>query len=306
MRRSGPLSLRLRVGGLLAVLAVSLSLASSASAASPEFLSNLRPPTQGLTPVIAWGEMNLEVGGLAASENPIKCTYLLNGAVGNEAGHGVGEIQGFSSTCKPFNDCPLCEGGEAPEKEGELPGEKAVYVSPELPFEEELREGEVCSEEGKKTLNLCPGPEERTTVKYIKRLARRNSLPWKAQLISGVHAEEAANLFKLGATGSNCYPTEKAIVEGKEVERAARFETVPAGCVAVNVIMPGIGFEDVLYGSLEPVFVNGFGNGLNASRLEFTEAGKLQTSGATVGSEEGVFTGDLTLVGGERQLITAR
>jgi hypothetical protein len=109
---------------------------------------------------------------------------------------------------------------------------------------------------------------------------------------------------------THCHPKETVILEGKEVERPAGWEKVPAGCVKFNVIAPHIPFEVVFYGSLEPQLLNGVKNGLSPSRLRFVAAGSLQVVGGnaeTTTEGEATASGELKIVGASSQeLITAR
>ena len=73
----------------------------------------------------------------------------------------------------------------------------------------------------------------------------------------------------------------------------------------MNIIFPQIPAEFVFYGSLEIESINGAGNGLDPTRLEFIESGNLFSSEGLAG--EGSTTGKVTLAGAEGiQLMTAK
>jgi hypothetical protein len=268
--------------------------AQAAAEPPPQFYSNGKLLTTTPVQVTLWGEVTLPVEGLGG----LTCQDLMSGAVWNEHGEGVGQIEAFAavSGCK-YRPPAGVESFPHPASD-----------TGELPFAAEKREAEVCSEATKTEMTQCPGSQERKVEVLPLRLRRRAaSLPWNLRLTREVREEEPAVVAEIGRTtgGETCYP--KEVVEGKEV--AAQWEKVPPGCIRINrlgVASTGVVVnEDVLYGSLKPVLVSGAGNGLNASRLELNSAaGQLAAGGNT--TPQYATTGVIELTGTEaRELISA-
>jgi hypothetical protein len=95
------------------------------------------------------------------------------------------------------------------------------------------------------------------------------------ELVKETREEAKVNVARIGVppAGKTCYPKEKVIENGVELERPANWEQVPVGCIRIDVISPQIPAEQVFYGTWEPTFVSGAGNGLNPSKFEFGEEG---------------------------------
>ncbi len=268
----------------------------------PQFLANFVTLSSAHHPVLAFGSLTLEtvVGA-------VTCEDMLQGSVWNQNGHGEGAIEGFSaSQCRDPNNelCGL-----------PLPERCSVFVTAEMPPEEELRQAETCAEEQQR-LSECPNSAEREDKSLIWRERRRvASVPWKLQLAWIPLEEETVSGARLGGRGQDCYPKEEAVVEGVQTEHPASFEKVPSECVKLDVIVPQDALEAIYYGRLETELRNGAANGLNPSRLVFFPEltaidglGRLQLSGAAAGSApEGEFSGKLKLVGaGSQELVIAR
>lgn len=315
------------VVGSTAVVALGACLipAGSAGAETPPLLYKnftqlgASPPEQ----VFGWGQVTFDVSGIGN----IHCSALMQGSVSNSGGVGVGEVTDFTSAHCEEPPPRLCE-----EEGARLPceGFRHDFITMEMPpaavgrgaelcggIEKppcleppaSSREAEFCREAGRAPAQ-CPEEAERETGTLYTRIARRESPPWQLQLVRGEREEEEAVLARLGGPGSSCYPTEKVVVEGKEVERRANWEAVPAGCVKLNLVFPQAPLEIVCYGKLEVWLLNGVRTGLFPSRLEFVEAGKLIAGSASVSGppqEEAVLTGSMTLVGSRQlELITAK
>jgi hypothetical protein len=269
-----------------------------------QFASNGRLLTSAPVPVTLYGELKLTNAALGE----IACNVVLSGSVWNQARRGAGTLEGLTAprcnapTLENVYEDPLCTPAKGCEKVRPL----TVFVTAELPLEAEEREAEVCAEEAKTEVSQCPNSSERTVQALSLRLRRRTpSFAWKLEPAEEESVElEGAPYLVLGIPpeGQSCYPTE--LVEGKQV--AARWQSVPAGCIRLDIVVPQVGFEGVVYGTLEPGFTSGAGNGLDASRLELEYGfGKL-VSGAPEGRE---FTakGIIRLGGSEaRELITPR
>jgi hypothetical protein len=280
-----------------AMLASSAILASAPAASAAEsmvFYANGHAVTSAALPATLWGEVKLQ----STTVGEVSCHQVMDASLWNEGTQGVGVLEGLgTSSCK----------APSLEKVLELFYETkvTVFASAELPLEPEEREAEVCTEAAKTELSQCPNKSERTSKPLPVRVRRRQgSFPWKLKVVKEVREEELAPVLEIGAApaGESCYPTE--IVEGKLV--AAKWERVPPGCVRLNIIAPQIPDELVFYGLLRPRLLNGAGNGLDASKLEFnTEAGRLVSYKSEAPETYG--QGALKLSGSEaRELITAR
>jgi hypothetical protein len=95
----------------------------------------------------------------------------------------------------------------------------------------------------------------------------------------------------------------------KEVPEMQR--TLKIWTPLLTVVMPCLNLEVPFEGRLEPVFVNGIGNGLTPSHLQFQgkggKTGFLTTNKLGTEKEDNIayLTGELATVGGEVQLLTA-
>jgi hypothetical protein len=271
----------------------------------PQFYSNGKPLTSAHVPVTIRGSSTLH----STTAGAFTCRDVLSASVWNAAGRGVGEIEGVDTTCEPFFLPPTEP--ETAERHC-LAGGCPVSDAAELPLEVEQRQASACTDPTKTELSQCPALSERSTITVPLDVKRRgSSLPWKLELTRGVREEENGVLAKVGlsefgepgtAEGqtTKCYPKETV---GTEV-RPAVFGKVPAGCLVINLVVTPL-FEFVYYGTQEIWLVNGAGNGLDASHLEFLRAGALFSSGGGEGQAE--LTGRLRIAGAEAQeLITAR
>jgi hypothetical protein len=274
--------------------------------------------TTNRVPIVANGRIQLH----SSLVGKVECinTFFAEGWNAHEHGEetktrGYGEVLGWgTSQCTAPEEIKAIEEGPKP-KEEHSPLPITVVASSELPVEKQYRQGEICKEETKTLLECSKNPAtERETKLLVKEFGfhrRVSTLPWKLELIRGEREEEHGILQKVGlhefgesgtaaAQNTKCYPKEKIGTE----EREASFEKVPSGCIAVDIIFPQIPYEYVFYGTQEIWGVNGAGNGLDASRLEFREAGKLFSSKGAYG--EGETTGVVRLSGEEAvELITA-
>jgi hypothetical protein len=292
------------VATALAAMAVLLSaggpLASRAHGEAPQWYSNgMKAPTGPRVPVVSAGELKISFGPQAGET--LTCPgFTLNGGVANESGQGVGLEEGFAAdgACKfpEFESELFC---------GPLPATCHVIVTAEMPLEEEFREGIICPEGNK--LSECKEPGTAQLVTHARRPT--GNLPWRGELVRVLREEQEPILYRIGvgAEHASCYPKEKVVVEGKEVERAATWQKVPPGCIKLNIVVPAVPLERVVYGTLEPTVMDGFVNGLHPTHLEFgTPAGRLAVSEGEL-SEGGNMLGSARLSGSQAvQLITAR
>jgi hypothetical protein len=273
------------VAALAAVVSVAVApTVAFASPEAPQFYSNSRLLTTAHVPVTLWGELEL----FSAALGELKChDDVMSGSVWNEEGHGVGQMEGFAvSQCTdPTLENPPFKAPCTPRTCGPY----TIFATGELPVAEENREAEICREETKPELRECPSSAERVIEAIPLRMKRRIGLPWKLRLIGEVREEEQAVVAEVGVprAGETCYP--KEIVEGREV--AAEWQKVPGGCMRVGVMAQQVPIELVAYGALKPRLVNGAGNGLDASRLEFENAsGRLvHTEGVPEIASQGTF-----------------
>jgi hypothetical protein len=272
--------------------------AAAQAEAPPQFYSNRNLLTATHLPVLVWGELKLS----SAAVGEIHCLNAINTSVWDEGAVGHGAYEGWGT-----NAC------KAPELEKALEEifkkKVTVFATAELPLEKEIRQGEVCIEE--KPLSECTNKEPVEIAWKVHR--RPSSFPWKLQLVNKTVEAETKTYEQLGLpeTGTTCYPKKKVKNEkGEEIEVAAGWEEVPAGCIKIDVIAPQIPDEVEFYGALEPPIVNGFTNGLHPSHLGFSlAAGLLVTSGSITspGGEapETYTNGEMKMLGSEgMQLIT--
>jgi hypothetical protein len=256
-----------------------------------------------IIPVIARGEIVLK----SSAGIKMTCQVDEEGTVYNLDGRGRGEISEFNGwNCSAPAITGACSGSEA-KGQTNYCDQRSILTS-EMPLEVKLREAEVCAKAGTKLKN-CPLASEREVQNIISSYHRAvTSLPWKTELASGERNEEQifvqrTGLHEYGEGGSAaeastaCYPEEGGV--------AAAYQKVPAGCMAVNVVLPDIPLEMVFYGTQELTLINGVVGGLDASRLESVEAGELFSSQGLQGT--GSIRGRLKLSGEEAlQLIFAQ
>lgn len=268
------------VGLLLPALAP-----AAAHAASAAWYQNGNSVGETHRPAIAWQEIKLESGAVGE----IHCMNVMNLSVWDEGAVGAGAFEGWgTNACKaPALEETLEKTYESAIKEGLIKSPLTVFATSEMELRPEDREGEICSAKNKTKMSECEALEERKVSKELtlnnpNGLHRRgDSFPWKVNLTTGIREEEEVALAQIGAApeGHTCYPKERVIVEGKEVERSAKWQNVPAGCLKIDVVCPQIPAEVVFYGSLEALVLNGSKNGLFPTKLKFNkESGVLVSS----------------------------
>jgi hypothetical protein len=123
-----------------------------------------------------------------------------------------------------------------------------------------------------------------------------SSLPWKGEMFRAYNQlyDEEVVMWRIGLhdfgedadaetkTGK-CYP-------GSEEFEAPGTE----GCVKINVILPQVGYEFVYHGTTEGEFINGVGNGLTPSKVEFHPPPEEIPSGFLVSEHEEVGLASLS------------
>jgi hypothetical protein len=85
-----------------------------------------------------------------------------------------------------------------------------------------ISRGETCSES--KPLKECAKREPARFISHVRR--PQASLPWRGELLRVARAEQEPILYRIGvgAEHASCYPREKLVKEGREIERAASWE----------------------------------------------------------------------------------
>jgi len=284
----------------------------------PKFYSNSHELNTGHIAVSMWGVLKLqsEALGVPGSEGEIHCTNVFGASVWNENGQGVGLLEGWGTNAcvAPQLEKLLTEiyGGEC----GQIKCPITVFATAELPEVLEQRQAIVCEERSKVLLSECPKESEREETAVsgqqaaVPHIHRGNtSLPWKIELVKQKRSGENANIARIGVppAGQSCEPKEEITnEEGNKEVVPASWEKVPAGCVKIDVVAPEIPSETVFYGTLEPKFTSGVGNGLDPSIIEFNAA-----SGYLVATEgrapETKAEGEFKVAGAEaEQLIYAK
>jgi hypothetical protein len=309
---------KLQLSSVAAAVAAASAMAvpvASAAEVPPLVYTNIHKMTTAHVPIFANGylELHSTVLGKVTCKNAFS-GEAWNAHENNEATkpeRAYGEVLGWGTS--PCTDPELLEPPIEPYRgfiiREHVPLPLTIFASSEMPMEKTFRQGEVCTEETK-TLSQCPNASEREVHVMITSYHRRvSSLPWKLELIRGERELEPGILAKTGlaeygesgsaeAQSTRCYP--------KEGTNPASFQKVPPGCVVVDIIVPQIPYEFAYYGTEEIWAVNGAGNGLDPSHLEWlAPAGNFFSSKGAEG--EASVTGKMKLSGAEAvQLITAK
>lgn len=287
---------------LTALASVASAGVAQAAAPAPQWRANGRVLGEGQREgFIAFGEVRLAPAG---GGEPFRCKEVYSGEALNEAGRGLVEVTGLTSSCAGVE--PL---GCVIEPKKKPNCVEPVFLTAEMPGASPEEEGEVCTAPSKAPRE-CPAADERTTETLISRVRRgTSSLPWKGELIEGEREGETAVLMKLGEghfgegaeTGSAglesgaCYPTETVESEDGEPETvAAGWQQLPAGCLALNLFLPDTPVELLLYGGLELEVVNGSKTALYPTRLTAEEDQGLWVSGPSEGYH---LTGGWQMIG---------
>ena len=134
--------------------------------------------------------------------------------------------------------------------------------------------------------------------------------PWDLELRCGEREEEeGVPVVRIGVpegsaptTGCKSSAAEAAEIQSEEQQHKGCYASpAPPGCVKIALVSPPNGLEAVYEGSVTARVANGFGNGLNASRLRFRsiEPGRLHLAG---NFEEAMEIGGEMRVSGEGNL----
>ena len=210
---------------------------------------------------------------------PTKAGAATNEVVAHE-GSALGEVlswwgSGHGATSEHTeldDDCRLVYQGHE-----YVPGSVSAWVTSEAPLRELVQEGEVCENSHKPLLSECPRAEEREQTVVVRGLSREPpTLPWNLQFTE----REGKQRVQVGLPDecrgkSGAERTELSKCPGageREAGSAAGCESppTPPGCVRVQVLSsPPLGVHLALEGRLEPLSINGVGNGLSPSDWEF-------------------------------------
>jgi hypothetical protein len=285
----------------LAACAATFALTAAAQAeVAPQWYSNATKLTTTPAQVTLWGEVKLE----SVADGEIVCHDVMSGSVWNEGGRGMGSLEGWgTNACKaPRLEEELNILYAKAISEGVIKGPLTVFATSELPLELEPREAETCVEKAKTELTQCPNKTERSVSSLPLRIRRKpSSFPWKMRLIRETREEEPEQpVAEVGIppTGQTCFPLEGG--------KSAKWQAVPAGCIRIDIISPQIPDELIFYGALKPRLVNGAGNGLDATKLEFNAEGGKVVSNRNEGPET-YGQGGLKITGSEaRELIVGK
>jgi hypothetical protein len=239
--------------GALGLLALQPALArANLEDGHPEWYGNNKLVSlESRVGVVQWGPVRLE--SVALGEE-IECVWLGFGYVNNEGtpAFGKGQIEGWAGQ----GDARAA--GSAANRECHY--NKAGVVSPVESW---------MTDEPRQVFEPVQG-SRKTPL----------SVPWNFELLCVEHEAVESALVRIGVpTGAPSPPAEckseaarAEEIAGEESRREACFATtVPEGCIKVNTVVPDLGLEEILEGSLEFNYVNGFTNGLHPSTVKQPE-----------------------------------
>jgi hypothetical protein len=336
-RAVGPLfaPARFTVGLCLAVGALALA-PVAAAAAPPVLVSNgaVKPivacatepgcteprGTRSLSePLVGWGIITLHGEELGTAG--VRCRSVLAGDVWNEHEgankarpvRAYGLLEGWTTaSCSRAQLTCVGEGGS-------LPCEPTTpFITDEGPLELEYTEVEVPITEGG-----CKGSPEKpacyTTTELVRAARRRPaSVPWKSEFVRGLanSGEEEVVQQRIGmAKFGECGPGEAEETEGSPVVCRAtnassscypaseQLTEVPAGCIAINLVIPQVPLEVPFFGGLEAIWRNGAGSGIDPGHGELREekSGRLVSQRDVLGEAD--FAGTVKELGAEGQAL---
>ena len=278
-------------------------LSSIAFTFSCEFFKNeVGVSTGAQIPVFGEGVITFETAevevepGRKLREIEMECVNLLYGSVVNEGSPPLGHAQtlewwamGHTPTEGHPEISDLCRFTYLGATAGE------AWVTAERPLNVVEQDGEICISQKKRELSECPKkagePGAERVITSVARSITREPLttPWNEELVP----VGPNNLrMRIGI------PTES----GKHCTE----NPAPPGCMRLTIIYPGINLQIPFEGSLEPRWLNGVGNGLAPSTMEFEG----ETSGHlhVANEEKPIYvSGTDKIIGAPgRELITAK
>ena len=195
-----------------------------------------------------------------------------------------------------------------------------VWASAEPPLRLVNQEGIVCAEETRRSLSECPNESERLHELVTREVSREApSLPWNLQFTErngqGHVRIGIADECK-GTTGPE--RTELSKCPGASEREAGANPTAcnippvpaPAGCLRIQILSnPPFNLHWEYEGHLEPLALNGLGNGLSPSSWEFegSEKGEPVLRLRETPATEGSVTGSIKVLGySGQELLTVR
>jgi hypothetical protein len=270
----------------------------------PEFFRNEAVISSvGKIPFFGDGALTLQTPLVENTETHVKsreveieCINLMYGDLANEGTEvprAVGQIQewwmmGHTPTAEFTEVSPLCRftylgapGGEA-------------WVTAERPLHAITQNAEVCINP-ESELEHCPKkigePGDEREIKSVVEQVGREQLttPWNTE----VELTEGKTRLKIGV------PTEGG--------KSCNEEPAPPGCVRLTIIYPALNLFFPFEGSIEPRWIDGVGNGLSPSSLEFE--GEASGHIHAAGTPESLLSvsGAVKVIGAEgRELMTVK
>jgi hypothetical protein len=163
-----------------------------------------------------------------------------------------------------------------------VPGSVSTWATSEAPLHEVIQEAEVCEKPSKRLLSECPGAAEREQTNVVRALWREPpTTPWNVQLTEREGAQRAQVGLPdecRGKSGTERTELSRCPSPGEREHGAPKgceAPPTPPGCVKVQVVSsPPLNIHFALEGRLEPLSINGVGNGLTPSAWEFEGRGK--------------------------------
>ena len=258
--------------------------------------------TGAAIPVFGTGAITFETPevevepGRKLREIEMECVNLSYGSVVNEGSPPLGHLQtvewwamGHVPTEAHPETSALCRFTYLGTTAGE------AWITAERPLNLVEQVGEVCISHAKRELSECPkkvgeAGAERVITSVARSITREPlTTPWNEELV------------RVG-------PNDMHVKIGVPTESGKSCTEIPAppGCMRLTIVYPGINLQIPLEGSLEPQWLNGVGNGLAPSSLEFEGE---STGHLHVANEERPIyvTGANKIIGAPgRELITAK
>jgi hypothetical protein len=247
--------------------------------------------------VFDFGQVTMETPEVENTETHVKsreveleCVNLSVGSLtneGTEPPRAFGQVlewwaMGHTPTAEHTEVSPTCRftflgapGGEA-------------WVTAERPLRAVTQTAEVCINPAKE-LSECkkkvgePGAE-REFKSVLEQISRETlTTPWNMEAFINSEGKRRMRVGISSETGKSCAE-----------------EPAPPGCVRLTIVYPALNLFFPFEGSLEPTWVNGAGNGLSPSSLEFEgeRSGTLRAAG-------GAARSTLSLVGSNKIIGTA-
>ena len=263
----------------------------------PRWYRNLSIIGTNHVPIIGFGQITVSS---VKHQLSIECVNLMTGFVWNENKESTGtRAYGFINTWWASGHAPTTENGELSTKcrmSGESASGREGWLDAEPPLQGVTQQGEVCIDKAKTGLGECPIPAgepnaEREDVKVVTGLSREAlSTPWNMELIPKENGLRIS--ARIGV------PSEKG--------HSCSESPAPPGCIRMSVVVPSLGWQLPLEGSLEPTLLIGAGNALTPSSFEFEgeKSGTLHSSSSLLGGA--TITGaDKFLGANNQEMISA-